>query len=63
MQEKLKEGTPIKVLAGVYEGKSGVLEVVADAPCCYGTKISGGRMPPIIWFKPEEIEREEKENE
>lgn len=63
MQEKLKEGTPFKVLVGDYKGKSGVIEVVADAPRCYGGKISGDRMPPIIWFKPEEIEREEKQNE
>jgi len=59
MAEKLKAGTPIKVLAGVYKDKSGVLEVIGDAPCCYGVKISGDRMPPIIWFKPEEIDREE----
>jgi len=60
MLEKLKEGTPITVLEGIYKGKSGVIEVIANAPRCYGAKISGGRMPPIVWFKPEEIEREEK---
>lgn len=56
MQEKLKKGIPIRVLTGVYKDKSGVIEVVADAPRCYGVEISGARMPPIIWFKPEEIE-------
>ena len=60
MQEKLKEGTPIKVLEGIYKDKSGVIEVVTDAPRCYGSKISGsGVIPVLVWFKPEEIEREE----
>jgi len=59
MQGLLKKGTSIKVLEGIYQGKSGVIEIVADVPCCYGVEIRGDRMPPIIWFKPEEIEREE----
>lgn len=64
MQEKLKEGTSIKVLGGIYKDKSGVIEVVADAPRCYGVKVSGGggAIPVLVWFEPKEIEREVKEN-
>lgn len=61
----LEEGSRIKVLVGGYRGRSGTVEVLAeDSPKKFGVKVDpekGDKMlMPLVWFKPVEIEREDK---
>jgi len=63
VSSKIKRGSPVKALVGVYKGRRGTLKVVVeDSPCCYGVKLKPESpeetMPPIIWFREGQIEEE-----
>lgn len=64
---EIKQGADIKIIKGIYKGKAGKLEVVVpDALCSYGVRITptgDDKLPPLVWYKPEEIEAMEERNE
>ena len=59
----MKKGDKIKVKVGVYAGKEGIIEAIADAPKSIGVGSAiTGVVGLITWFKPNEVELINKEN-
>ena len=56
--KKPKIGSTVRVLAGVYAGRDGKVQVLSDAPKSVGVLVYGGdgATLPLTWFKPEEVE-------
>lgn len=52
-----KEKDSVRILVGVYAGKEGKVDTIAEgAEKLIGVHIPGERIP-LIWFEPEEVEK------